>query len=160
MKITIGKSFHDAAGYHTRCAKLHKTQVDILSDKIAKLSGLEKSAAEAARDFHKSMQSEHEDEAQRCEGCAISIEQGLEDAGGDSDLPDNAHANDDLLSAALGEDKDRFLKHLQPDRVRGVMPESPRITAVPRFCSAPVETPASATLGGVDFLDLKALGED
>jgi len=159
MKLTVGKSFRAQSQHHTRLAKLHESQYKILSEKAAtSTDALQKSVHEAQRDFHKAAQSEHEDEAERCEGCAISIEQGLEDAGGDSDsgIPTGSS---ELLDACLGSDE-RFRK-LVPDRVRGVTPEVPaKVYAVPRHGAPPIETPASATLGGVDFLDLKALGED
>jgi len=160
MKITIGKNFHAQAAHHGRLAKLHESQYKILSEKAAtSTDALQKSVQEAQRDFHKAAQTEHEDESARCEMCAktidIEIESGLEDAGGDSSIQDNSGAGDDLLNAALGEE--RFIK-LVPDKVRHIMPEIPaKVYAVPRHGSAPIETPASATLGGVDFLDLKGL---
>jgi len=155
MKITIGRNFHDAAIFHKNCAALYKSQIDVLTSKIASTTdAIQKSASEAHLDFCRAMQELHSDEAERCEGCAISIEQGLEDSGGDSDLPTGSS---DLLDACLGSDE-RFRKQLQPDRVHNVVPEVPaRAYLVPRHGSAPIEQAATATLNGVDFLDLKGL---
>jgi len=167
MKITIGKSFHAQAAHHGRLAKLHETQYKILSEKAAtSTDALQKSVHEAQRDFHKAAQTEHEDECERCEMCAktidIEIESGLEDEGGDSSIQDNSGAGEELLNAALGEE--RFIK-LVPDRVRATFttttgPLTPSIMLVPRFGSPQPQTSTRPSVGEVDFLDLGALESD
>ena len=149
MKVSF---FKDCGQHHQEQAKFHKACASCYRGLIGKADAPSyfadlAAAHEAAAESHLRM----------CKSYEIEISE--LDEQDDSSIQDNSGAGEDLLNAALGEE--RFIK-LVPDKVRATVttmtgPRTQSVQLVPRYGSPEVQTPKQPTLDGVDFLNLKDL---
>ena len=155
MKIDLALC-KNSAQHHQELASYHKASASCYRGLIGKAGSADYFADLAA--CHEQAAASHE---KMCK-TFIEIEEGLEDEAGDSTIETNMGAGEDLLNAALGEE--RFIK-LVPTSARGSFtttagPTTPSITLIPRYGSPQPQTSTRPTVNDTDFLDLAALESD